>query len=166
METGIYFHEKQRFNQWWLYAIILGVDVLIFTRIYRQYQSAEIQLNNPELYISSVIVLLVTWLIFSSKLETIIKEDGIHIKFFPFHWSWRHFKWENISKCYVRQYSPIAEYGGWGLRFGMMGKGRAYNVSGDKGLQLQLSSGKRILIGTQMPEELTTQLAKAGRLTD
>jgi hypothetical protein len=48
----------------------------------------------------------------------------------------------------------------------MLGKGRAFNVSGDKGLQLQFSNGKRLLIGTQMPDELTTVLARVGLLTD
>ncbi|MDF3077314.1 MAG: hypothetical protein K0S09_1203 [Sphingobacteriaceae bacterium] len=162
----VYFREKQSFNQWWLYAIVLGVDLLIFNRLYHQYRLEENLPTSPELYISAAIVLLVTWLIFSSKLETIIKADGIYAKFFPFHWSWRHYKWPDISKCYVRKYSPIAEYGGWGLRLGMLGKGRAFNVSGDKGLQLELSNGKRLLIGTQMPDELTSALAKSGRLAD
>ena len=37
---------------------------------------------------------------------------------------------------------------------GFKGKGVAYNVSGNKGLQIVLKSCKKILIGTQKPEEI------------
>jgi len=33
-------------------------------------------------------------------------------------------------------------------------KGKAYNVSGNRGVQLELLNGGRILIGSQKPEEL------------
>ena len=46
----------------------------------------------------------------------------------------------------------IAEYGGWGVR--MRRGGMAYNVSGDRGVQLELMDGKRILIGSQRAGEL------------
>ena len=36
----------------------------------------------------------------------------------------------------------------------MTGWGKAYNVSGNRGLQLELSSGKKILIGSQRADEL------------
>jgi hypothetical protein len=65
-------------------------------------------------------------------------------------------------KCYVRKYKPLAEFGGWGLRFGVSGK--AYNISGNKGLQLELTNNKKLLIGTQKPEELSEALNKIGKL--
>ena len=55
--------------------------------------------------------------------------------------------WKDIEECYVRQYSPLREYGCWGIRFGLNGK--AYNVKGNKGIQVKLKSGKKILFGTQ-----------------
>ncbi len=65
-----------------------------------------------------------------------------------------------IAKCDARQYSPIKEYGGWGIRYGT--KGMAYNVSGDRGVQLELTNGKRLLIGSQRSEELAkTIISKA-----
>ena len=69
-----------------------------------------------------------------------------------------------MIKSYVRQYSPIIEYGGWGLRFGIFGKGTAFNVSGNKGLQLEFINNKKLLIGTNKPDALTETLIKLGRL--
>ena len=59
-----------------------------------------------------------------------------------------------IAKAYVRTYSPLGEYGGWGLRYSLSGNGMAYNVSGNKGLQLELSNGKKVLFSTNKLEEL------------
>ena len=69
-----------------------------------------------------------------------------------------------IATSYVRQYSPLLEYGGWGMRIGLFGKGKAWNISGDKGLQLEFTNQKKLLIGTNQPEELAATLEKIGQL--
>ena len=69
-----------------------------------------------------------------------------------------------LTKSFVRQYSPLTEYGGWGLRLGLFGKGTAYNVSGNKGLQLEFTDKKKLLIGTNKPDELSETLNKIGQL--
>jgi hypothetical protein len=59
----------------------------------------------------------------------------------------------------VITYSPLRDYGGWGIRYGS--KGKAYNVSGNRGVRLELSNGKRLLFGSQRPEELSEAVAAA-----
>ena len=56
----------------------------------------------------------------------------------------------------VRQYKPLSEYGGWGLRYGSSGK--AYNVSGNIGIQLHFKDGSTLLIGTNKKEEVEVVL--------
>jgi hypothetical protein len=77
--------------------------------------------------------------------------------------TFKYYPWNEISKSYVRQYFPIREYGGWGLRLGIFGKGKAYNISGDKGLQVEFSDNKKLLIGTNKPDELAETLDKIGQ---
>jgi hypothetical protein len=60
-----------------------------------------------------------------------------------------------LKKSFVKQYSPISGYGGWGLRLGLNGIGKAYNVSGEKGLQLEFSDNRKIVIETNKPEEFS-----------
>ncbi|SDL02555.1 hypothetical protein SAMN04487898_11451 [Pedobacter sp. ok626] len=74
--------------------------------------------------------------------------------------AYKHYSWDVIDKYYIRTYSPLGEYGGWGIRYSMSGQGMAYNVSGNKGLQLELNNGKKILIGTNNPTELEAALTK------
>jgi len=111
-------------------------------------------MSNMELISTTVLVTILTILFLLFKLETRIEKDGIYIRFFPFHLSPRKYSWDKIEKSYVRQYSPLREYGGWGIRFGLFGKGMAYNVSGDMGIQLVFKDGTKVLIGTNKPQEV------------
>lgn len=162
MNPEVVFSETQRFKQWWLWMILIGLDGLILFGIYQQMILGKPFGDNPgsdgELIMIAGLMALITVAFYSVKLETEIKKDGIYVRFFPFHFSFRFYPWENISKSFVRQYNPILEYGGWGVRFGFAGKGKAFNVSGNKGLQLEFNDHKKLLIGTDKPEELENTL--------
>ena len=58
----------------------------------------------------------------------------------------------DIAGAEARTYSPIREYGGWGIKLGP--RGWAYNVSGTRGVELTLANGKHVMIGSQRAEEL------------
>jgi len=91
-------------------------------------------------------------LFFFCKLVTEVRDDGIYIRFFPFHWTFRRIAFTEVKQYEVRTYRPIREFGGWGIRYGC--KGKAYNVSGDRGVQIEFFNGNRLLIGSQRAEEL------------
>jgi len=63
-----------------------------------------------------------------------------------------------IKKCYVRKYRPLTEYGGRGWRISISGRGTAFSISGNQGLQLEFLNDKKMLIGTKRPEELSKAL--------
>jgi hypothetical protein len=95
-----------------------------------------------------------SWLFYSLKLITEVDSEGIHVRFFPL--TRKHIPFENISSCEARNYRPIQEYGGWGIRFSR--KGRAYNVSGNRGVQLGLLQGMPLLIGSQKADDLASAI--------
>ena len=70
----------------------------------------------------------------------------MHYQFFPFHFKSHTIRIKDINSFKAMKYSPLKEYGGWGIRFGF--KGKAYNVSGNKGVKLFLTNGKNILFDT------------------
>jgi hypothetical protein len=76
------------------------------------------------------------------------------VRFIPFHLKEIFIAWNQLDECYIRTYSPLGEYGGWGIKYGLGGAGKVYNVSGNQGLQLVFKDGARLLIGTQKPLEL------------
>jgi hypothetical protein len=168
LEVSILFEEKQKFSQWWIWAILIGLNGLwisaaVIHIIFRS-ELEYIFISNVKLLFVTGISILVTILFFYLKLETFIKKDGIYVRFFPFQISFRHFTWNMLKKSYIREYRPILEYGGWGLRIQLFRKGKAYTVSGNKGLQLEFVNNKKLLIGTKKAEELTEILKQLGYL--
>ena len=137
------FYEIQQFRQKWIWTILLIVLFVLFLPI----------ISGMVSILLGVILILTgfcfIWLFYGMKLITEIKGDSIHIKFSPF--TTQIIPFSEIIKYEIRQYRPIIEYGGWGIRFNKSGK--AYTVSGNIGIQIQMSTGKGILIGTQQPNE-------------
>ena len=54
-------------------------------------------------------------------------------------------RWKDIKSSEIVTYHPMADFGGWGFRSNAQ-KGKAYNTKGDKGLQLVLTNGEKILL--------------------
>ncbi len=102
--------------------------------------------------ISIIVVLFFMFIASTIDLRTMVTKKGIYFQYYPFHQKKHFLSWEAIKEAYVREYKPIREYGGWGLRFGKNGK--VYNLRGNKGLQLKFKNGKNILLGTQKSLEI------------
>lgn len=122
--------------------------------------------ENSNLFIGILPALIVAAILLyffgKAALTTQIRTDGIYIRFFPFHRTFKRYAWNTIDEVYIRQYNPLREYGGWGIRMGPSGS--AYNISGNKGIQLVFKNGKRLLIGTNAPDDLGAVLMKIGKL--
>ena len=151
------FREVQRFRQPWLWLLLGGIVLFCWYASASQFIMDRPLGNHP----ANGTVMFIVWLIFgiffpifiwSLRLETEVRDDGLYIRFFPFHWQFLRFGYEEIAHCEPRTYRPLMEYGGWGIRYGWHGK--AYNVCGNRGLQLEMTDRKRILIGSQRVEEL------------
>ena len=90
------------------------------------------------------------------QLRIKVNSEGLHYQFFPFHLKSHTIKIEEIVKVEALQYKPLAEYGGWGIRYGF--KGKAYNTSGNLGVKVHLKNGRNILFGSQKYKELAKTL--------
>lgn len=152
------FNETQRFNQWWMHLILGGLFVFLLVCLYRWFVM-ETAIGNVSASDTTgqiiVILTLVPVIIFlySIKLRTAIDEIGVHYQFYPLHLSSKTIRWSELQKCYVRKYSPIKEFGGWGYRISWGTKGKAFNISGNKGIQLIVMDGKKLLLGTQKSDD-------------
>lgn len=114
------------------------------------------------LLLTGGIVSAIITVFLGTRMITQIRTDSIHVRFPPFRPSFASYSWSDISKAYIRQYDPITEFGGWGIRFGPSGK--AINMSGNIGLQLIFNDGSRLLIGTNQPDKIAEALIRIGRL--
>lgn len=170
------FNEIQKFRQAWIWIglIMTGIPVtgIFGLGIWRQVILGKPFGNHPMsdagLIITFAVVLFVilslVMLFATAKLVTRIDREGISYRFFPFYLKTRLIRWAEVKAFEVTRYNPVRDYGGWGI--GSSSKGRAYNVSGDRGLLIVMQSGKNILIGTGKPELLDEFLRKLKPLAD
>ncbi|MRI00386.1 hypothetical protein GH721_07520 [Kriegella sp. EG-1] len=148
------FNETQRFNQWWLWLLLLAILGLVIYQSYHHFSNFEESVKNSVGLIIGIFTIVPVILLFvSMRLITAIDEVGIHYQFIPFQFSKKTIRWSEIIECYIRKYKPISEYGGWGFR-GTFSKNKAYNVRGNKGIQIELKTKEKILIGTQNEKEV------------
>jgi hypothetical protein len=162
MKNKILFKEEQRFRQWWFIILILisVVPAMMFTSYALIQQIRGIQVGEtpapiPVLAILTVFFPVLLWGYFAMKLETWVEQDGFHYRFYPLIWKNKVIAKEEIARFEIRTYNALLDYGGWGIKGSILSrKWKAYNVSGDKGLQLYLKNGKKILFGTQKPQAL------------
>jgi hypothetical protein len=105
--------------------------------------------------LSLLILGAVSALLLLGELRVQVRPSGLWVRLFPLTRQHR-FAWSEIRSCEARRYRPILEYGGWGIRWGRSGK--AYNVHGNRGVQLVFQDGKRLLIGSQRADQLAAAI--------
>lgn len=151
------YREVQRARQFWIWAIVLVVAGLLWYAAVLQLLLGHSFGARPMPDAALVVLWIILGvglpaLLLSSKLTTEVRDDGVYIRYSPFHRSFRRIAFKDLTQYKVRTYHPILEYGGWGIRYGARGK--AYNMSGNRGVELELADGGRLMIGSQRPEDL------------
>lgn len=166
----VFFKEEQRFRQWWIWLLVLvaaivSVGPLIYG-IYSQEILNKPYGNNPTdtntlviiLLLVSVLISVMIYFFYASKLVVEIRTSGLFFRYPPMQNKWKTFKKEEIEKFEIRTYRPVVEFNGWGIKGSV--KNRAYNVSGNVGLQLYLKNGNKALFGTQEKQAMEYAMKK------
>jgi len=151
LEMNKQFKEEQKYTQFWFWSILLGLyllPVLIYIN-----KGVEDSLWSV-VFISTILlfVLLI-------KRSTQIDASGIKMSFFPL--LKKSIAWNEIKSVQVIDYGFV---GGWGIRF-YTDYGTVYNIRGRIGLWIELTNGKKFVIGTQKKEELKTVLNNLGKIS-
>ncbi len=160
--TAIY-REEQRFRQWWLVlllAVAAGAPVAVFGyALVEQLALGRAFGNNPvsngaligmAVPVLALVGAIVLFFVVA-KLVIEVRDDGLWVSFRPL--MRRRIPFDQIKSAEASTYSPIKQYGGWGIRWNPR-KGVAYNVKGKRGVQLTLTDGRSVLVGSQRPVEL------------
>ena len=155
----IYFREVQRFRQPWYWAIQIPALALLAYMVFRQLVLGKPVGDHPAsntslVIIAATVALFVIWFL-KLELVTEVRDDVLDICFRGLFVR-RTIPLSEIRHFEVKTYRPIRDYHGWGVRRGA--GGMAYNVSGNRGVELKLADGKPLLIGSQRPEELALSL--------
>jgi len=162
--TNLLFREVQRFRQVWLWALVIAVAGMVVYAAVQQLILGRQFGSNPAPDYALIIIFIIFGLglpvlFYMLNLTVEIRSDGLYFRFFPLHRSFQKIALEELSSYEACTYSPVKEYGGWGIRYGSAGK--AYNISGNKGLRIVLVNGQKILFGSQMAKELVDAIDMA-----
>lgn len=146
------FTEQQRFRQWWLWLLMLGMVALASFAVIKQLILDQPFGENPmpnagvvlfALFLFGIVVMLV-----SARLITEIDEQTIRVRFFPFFK--REVPWSQVREATVVDHGFV---GGWGIRY-TLNYGQVYTVKGRQGLMVITRHEEKFTIGTQRPDEL------------
>jgi hypothetical protein len=171
--ASLTFTEKQRFNRNIIVPIVIILTGFTFglygwgivQQLFLHKTFGDHPISDTGLVISClpifILIILIDFLLLKANLVTEINSESIRYRFYPFITRDRYVYWVNVDTATVRKYKPMKEFWGWGIRFNKSGK--ALNVKGNYGLQLKLTNGKNLLIGTQKPEALEKFLKTLGR---
>ena len=102
-----------------------------------------------------VLIVIAVALVFFSSLTVVIGEDEVEVRFGPGPISKR-FKLNEIESCQVVRNHW---YYGWGIR--LTPHGVLYNVSGFDAVEIKLRTGKKVRIGTDVPQQLEEAIRQA-----
>lgn len=140
------YREVQRFRQRWLWILLGGIALLMLVL-------------GPVSWPGIAIIGAVATFLYSLRLETEVRADGIYLKMWPIHQSFRHIAWSDIERHESKTYRPLRDFGGLGIRW-VPGK-IAYNVRGTQGVWLERTNGRSVLVGSQRAEEFVTAIDEA-----
>lgn len=145
-KTALFTEEQRLLTAWRWVFLILALVIMAVVLWSWVAGDPVIPRGRPAaaLYLGVAAGVLVPLFMFSLKLSVRVTDSHIHIHFRPL--KKRSIPISEVTSCATRRYSPIREYGGWGMRLGR--RGWAYTVSGREGVQLEFKSGRGLLIGS------------------
>ena len=156
--TKLFFEEKQRFTQWWMWFFVLTPLAFGmyggYVQFFQGVPFGDKPFSNTGLVIFILFGFAFIGFFWINELHTNISNKGISIRFFPY--TSKTIAWEEISHCRVMPYGFV---GGWGVRL-FTQYGTVYNVKSGQGLFIQLKNKKKCLVGTQRPKELKQWLSE------
>ncbi len=133
-------------NPYWLtlLTVVLPI-VLLATGIYTWLTSGW----------AGMVLILVAILmaVLYGGMRTVITREDITIRFGLPGFRVLYLRTGDIRKVELRQFSPLRDFGGYGIRFN--GEMTAYYMQGSRGVKVTTKQGKGYLLGSDHPEQLT-----------
>jgi hypothetical protein len=170
----LYFEEEQRFPLWIRAIVLLPIVVLVFPIILLWLEGSRFVPSTLILSALALFFLLLAVPNFIIKLVSKLDSTHLHLRIYPLRLPVpflppriRDVSLSDISFWEVRTYRPLFDREYWGMHFWSLGSafgGGRYlymmkvNPISGRGVQLQLSNGERLLIGSKRPEELASAI--------
>lgn len=144
----IHFEEVQAFSAWGYVALATSASLPFLIPAFVPGPRLALGLG-----LAPVMLLLANLLCLRTRVDDQALTAAFGYLFPLYH---RRIPRSEIARAEAVTYSPLGEYGGWGIRG--MGENTALNARGSRGVRLILRNGNRVLVGSQRAEELAAAL--------
>jgi hypothetical protein len=156
------FREEQRFRQrrqrWMLAIPPAGVSLVAFGQVVLHHPFGLHPMSNAGIVGLAIFLWLVYLRLITVRMVTEVTERALVLKFHGL-WRKRRVPFSAIASARAVTYDAARDYGGYGIR--SSSEDRAYIVSGDRGVRIQLADGSQLLVGSGQPEALADAIARA-----
>jgi hypothetical protein len=156
------FREEQRFRQkrqrWMLAIPPLALSVIAFVQVVLHHPFGLHPMSNGGILGLAVFLWLVYLRLATVRLVTEVTDRALSVGFRGL-WRKRRIPIRAIASARAVTYDAARDYGGYGIR--SSSRGRAYIVSGNRGVRVQLADGSGLLVGSAASEELARAIARA-----
>lgn len=156
LSAPVIYREVQHFRQSWLWLVVLLPTILAWVAFVQQIVRARPIGDDPlpdwGVWLLWILIGLGLPLLFGLlRMVVEVTPEELTIHYRPF--SRRTISLSEVTKADARRYNAIKEYGGWGVK-GWSRDKMAYNVSGDRGVELTLRDGRSVMVGSRRAEEM------------
>lgn len=145
IKRGELFMHWESQNPFWMVLLALVLPVILLA------MAVVIWFSVP--WVSIVLAVTAVMMVFPyGGLQVTVTRQEITVRFGIIGSKVLKLKTEEIENVELAEYSPMADFGGYGIR---RGKGMwAYYMRGNKGIKLTTTNGQKYIIGSDKPEEL------------
>jgi len=154
------FHEEQAFRQRHARVALATPPAAILFITLRQLvwrrPWGNPPVSNGELLFLSILLVLVYVRLVTVRLVTDLRPTEIAVRLRGL-WQKRKIPMDQVRAARVVEYDPVRDFGGYGFRSGA--RGPAYIAGGNRGVELELRDGRKVLIGSQDAAQLARQIA-------
>ena len=156
------FHEEQSLRQKRLLVLTaippVTMTLLAIWQVGLGHRWGSQPISNANMVGWSVFLWLIYLRLITIKLVTDLRPNELSI---AMRGLWRSFlvPLSGVKSVHVVTFSPLLDWGGYGIRKNK--RGRAFTASGNRGVELELTSGGVLLIGSQRPDDLARSLQSA-----
>ena len=169
-----HYKEIQYFRQAWLWALLIisGVPVTLLG-IVSVFADADAGTNVPLLVAVVLVVAFGPFIIlYRASLRIEVRDDALILRLWPFHHRARRILYEEIDSIATTEISPIADFGGigvriqptfyrWGIRFdGPVG----YIVEGKQAIRINRTNDTTLVVTSTDPHTLVRTIERIGSL--
>lgn len=161
-DEPVIYEEKQKLNFGLLWLPVLAPAVMVWYSFYWQILRGRPVGNRPAPDAILIILFVIFGLLFpyfmlKTRLILQVRPDGFYFRYLPFHLRYHKISWLEITDVRPVEFSPFKEFGGYGIKYARGAK--IYTARGNKGLEIHLAGGRRLIFSSDHPEMLLSYMA-------